>query len=115
MPAQALKRLCELPPADVLERMFAGPFRARLDRNFEPAAVVILTSVFERNMFRYREPRTFRTILLDIGHVVFTLELACAALGLQFYPQHGVDDLAVERLLGLEGLDEGVMYAVAIG
>ena len=44
---------------------------------------VIVTSRFARNMYRYREPRTFRTVFLDVGHVVGTLRLAAGELGLR--------------------------------
>lgn len=44
---------------------------------------VIVTSRFARNMYRYREPRTFRTLFLDVGHVVGTLRLAASQLGLR--------------------------------
>lgn len=40
---------------------------------------LVLTSVVERNMWRYREPRTYRVLLHDIGHLVQTLRYASTA------------------------------------
>lgn len=81
----------------------------------DPAAIVIVTAVFERNMFRYREPRTLRTIFMDAGHLCSTLELLCAAYGLPTLVHHGIDDERVEELLNLEPLTEAAIAAVAIG
>jgi SagB-type dehydrogenase family enzyme len=80
----------------------------------ELKAVVVLTSVFERNMYRYREPRTLRTVLMDAGHVAGTIRRAARSLGLSagvYYCDHST---AVERALGLDGLHEGYMLTVGL-
>ena len=79
-----------------------------------PSALILLTSMFERNMYRYREPRTFRTLLLDAGHLVATLDLTAAALGLQAVRRYDTRHDAVERLLGLDPLAEGSICGVLI-
>jgi len=94
-----------------MEENLEGLYRA----SFKIKAVVILTSVFERNMFRYREPRTFRTIFLDAGHVAATVEIASRSLGINAYVQHGINDAWVENLLGLDSLREGVILGIALG
>jgi len=92
-------------------RVFDGNFRAR----FDPIGIWVLTSVFELNRFLYREPRTFRTVFIDIGHILETLMLVCEAHGLDVYPHHGFDISAVENKIGLVGSDEAAIMACAFG
>ncbi|MDI6104840.1 SagB/ThcOx family dehydrogenase [Actinoplanes sp. NEAU-A12] len=108
-----LRRVGDLPVDDQsLSRLFpnaAGrfPVRAR--------ALLVVTSVFERNMFRYREPRTYRTVHMDAGHIAKSFLTAAGAAGLSsaiFYCDAGTE---IERLLGLDGLTEGYMLTVALG
>ncbi|GII75864.1 hypothetical protein Sru01_08460 [Sphaerisporangium rufum] len=108
-----LERIGDLPGDDRLRSMLPGLWRAP----FDPAAFVVVTGLWERNMYRYREPRTFRTVFMDAGHAAATMELCGQALDLPVFWQHGVDDIAVHGLFGLrtEGLDEGVLYAAAVG
>lgn len=76
--------------------------------------LVVLTSRFERNMYRYREPRTFRTVHMDAGHVAGSLRIAARSLGLTagiFYCDHAA---AVEAALDIDGMVEGYMLTVAI-
>ncbi|MGW7534244.1 SagB/ThcOx family dehydrogenase [Amycolatopsis sp. NPDC054798] len=88
-----------------------GAFRA----GFPVGAVIVITSQFERNMYRYREPRTFRTLFMDVGHLLATTELVARSLGLELYGQHGIDDTYVEHVLGLNEFEEGVLYSIALG
>ncbi len=106
-----LSHIRDLPQQKEMEENLEGLYRA----SFKIKAVVILTSVFERNMFRYREPRTFRTIFLDAGHVAATVEIASRSLGINAYVQHGINDAWVENLLGLDSLREGVILGIALG
>lgn len=80
----------------------------------KPAAIFILTSIFERNMFRYREPRTFRTIHMDAGHILGTIELISNYLGITSKISHQFDEKIIEQLIGIDGLSEGVMSSVSI-
>jgi SagB-type dehydrogenase family enzyme len=82
---------------------------------FAPRAVVVLTCVFERNMFRYREPRTFRSVHMDAGHLAATLEICATAAGAQSFIQYAANERNVETKLGLHALDEGFQLSVALG
>jgi len=110
----SLEMINKLPNQKKLESLFEGLYRSRQERGFEPEALLILTSVFERNMYRYREPRTFRTIFMDVGHLSSTFEFTAVNLGLQCYFQHGVIDEKVEKLLHIRGLSEGIIYGAAL-
>ena len=82
---------------------------------FSVRAIVLITCVFDRNMFRYREPRTFRTIHMDAGHLSATLEMLAGAIGVRCYPQYAANEKGIEKKLGLHGLDEGFMMSLALG
>jgi SagB-type dehydrogenase family enzyme len=90
-------------------------FELRDSVKFACRAVVFVTSRFERNMWRYREPRTFRTIFFDMGHAVQNLVFAARAAGRRSYVGYGYDVERLERLIGIDGLREGVFYFAAIG
>ncbi|WP_164736863.1 SagB/ThcOx family dehydrogenase [Rhizobium phaseoli] len=97
--------------AENLQRLFSGPLRA----SFKVHAIIVMTSVFERSMYRYREPRSFRAIYMDVGHLSGTLDVTAKALHMNCLVQHGLNDRAVGELLGLDLLTEGVIYGAAIG
>jgi SagB-type dehydrogenase family enzyme len=82
---------------------------------FAPRAVVLMTSVFSRNMYRYREPRTFRSIHMDVGHLVGSLLLFSRALGIKAFAHCALDETAVEQVIGAAPLTEGAMFSVAVG
>lgn len=95
-----------------LQQLFAGAYcRA----SFRVRAIVVMTSVFERNMYRYREPRTFRSVHLDVGHLCSSLEIAARTLGIRSFAHYGINEQGLETRLGLRPLDEGVFMAVALG
>ncbi|WP_449060975.1 SagB/ThcOx family dehydrogenase [Planomonospora algeriensis] len=81
---------------------------------FEVKALYVVTSVFERNMYRYREPRTFRTVHMDAGHVAGALRLSARSLGLTAGIYYCDFAVGIERALGLDGMREGYMLTVAI-
>lgn len=77
-------------------------------------ALVAITSVFERNMYRYREPRTFRTVHMDAGHLAGTLRMTARSLGVTARAYYSDDASRVERALRLDGMREGYMMTVAL-
>ncbi|AUG01741.1 hypothetical protein CXQ81_14370 [Pseudomonas sp. 09C 129] len=76
---------------------------------------VVFTCIWERNMFRYREPRTFRSVHLDAGHASMQVETALLKMKYRNQAQYNLQVINFERLLGLDPLVEGVMSAVMIG
>ncbi|MCT6681047.1 SagB/ThcOx family dehydrogenase [Bacillus velezensis] len=101
----------DLPEEDYFKKAFAGPLRAP----FTPNAFIVITSVFERNMYRYREPRTFRTVFMDVGHIVENISKTGNFLGMHIYPHQGIDDEMIENILGINYLEEGAIMGIAIG
>jgi SagB-type dehydrogenase family enzyme len=81
----------------------------------EHASVVLLVgAVFPRTLAKYRE-RGYRLVLLDAGHAVQNLLLAAHGLGLGAVPMGGFVDDELNTMAGLNGVDENVLCAVALG
>jgi SagB-type dehydrogenase family enzyme len=94
-----------------LMSMFSGPMRA----SFRIDGFVVMTSIFDRSMWRYREPRSFRAIYMDVGHLCATLDIVAKSLGLNCLVQHGLSEQPIANLLGTNTLTEGVIYGAALG
>lgn len=97
--------------SESLFEMFSGPMRA----SFKIDAFIVMTSVFERSMWRYREPRSFRAIYMDVGHLCATLDIVAKTLGLNCLVQHGLSESPIAQRLKIHPLTEGVIYGAAIG
>lgn len=52
-------------------------------KNSKYSNSILLTCIFERNSFRYREPRTFRTVHMDAGHITSTLDICLSKHNIQ--------------------------------
>lgn len=95
-----------------LEEMFPQAFE-RFPYRIE--ALVVITSVFERNMYRYREPRTFRTVHMDAGHIAGTTRMVALSLGLSAGISNSDVATWIEETIGVDGMREGYMLTVALG
>jgi SagB-type dehydrogenase family enzyme len=108
----SLRRIADLPGDDSLRALFPntlGRFPG------DARALVVLTCVFERNMYRYREPRTFRTVHMDAGHIAGTVKIAGRGLGLNSAIFYCDAATGIESALGLDGMAEGYMLTIALG
>jgi len=79
------------------------------------AAVVFLTAVFPRAQWKYRFPRAYRTVLIEAGHFAQTYCLAATALGLAPFSTMALAESRIENALGIDGVNEGVIYAAGVG
>ncbi|HVM57452.1 MAG TPA: SagB/ThcOx family dehydrogenase [Gaiellaceae bacterium] len=109
------------PLRHVLEVLDRGPVGARLasatplpELVADAAAVVVCTAVFWRTRFKYGL-RGYRFALLEAGHAVQNMLLAATALEITALPFGGTYDERLEELLGVDGVDESVVYAVVLG
>ena len=110
--------------ADVhkLERMRSGDLTKRL-RAWMPhsgyfakaAFAVILTAVLDREVWRYPYARAYRAALAEAGHVCQTFCLTTTWLGLAPFCLMGLDDEAIEKDLGIDGVRETVLYVAGAG
>lgn len=80
----------------------------------EAACVFLWTAVFARTLSRYGR-RGMRYVYLDAGHVGQNLQLAAAALGLGSCNIGALFDDEVNRLLGVDGRAESIVYAASVG
>ena len=78
------------------------------------AVTLLVTGMFWRSRFKYGL-RGYRFTLLEAGHLVQNVLLMCAALELAALPIGGFYDRPVDVLLGADGVNESVVYAVCLG
>jgi SagB-type dehydrogenase family enzyme len=78
-------------------------------------AMVFMTAVFARAQWRYPTPRAYRTVLAEAGHHAQTFCLLATAQRLAPFCTMALADTITERLLGVDGTREGVLYAVGVG
>jgi len=104
-----------------VEQVEAGDFRgattrAGLGQSFlgQAGACLVLSAVFQRTRWRYRE-RTYRYVMLEAGHVVQNVYLAAASMGLGACAVGAFLDDALNELLGLDGAEEAALYVVSVG
>ncbi len=78
------------------------------------ALALVVTGMFWRNRFKYGQ-RGYRFVLLEAGHAAQNAVLAATALELGSVPVGGFFDALLDRALGLDGLNEGSLYAILVG
>jgi SagB-type dehydrogenase family enzyme len=78
------------------------------------AAVVFITAVFARSVFKYAD-RGYRFILLEAGHLAQNATLIGQEMGLATAPIGGYADRDVDRYLGIDGLNESTIYLFLLG
>jgi len=80
----------------------------------EAAVTFIWTAVPYRMEWRYGEA-AHKVIALDAGHVCQNLYLACEAIGAGTCAVAAYDQEAMDRLIGIDGTDEFVIYLAPVG
>ncbi|MFC5146801.1 SagB/ThcOx family dehydrogenase [Streptomyces aureoversilis] len=78
------------------------------------AAIVLHVAAFRRNQWKYWE-RGYRMALLECGHLAQSVVTAAAALGLVAHPLIGFVDDHFNRLAGVNGTDDAVVYLTLLG
>jgi len=81
----------------------------------EGAAVLLMTAVVERSMWKYRHDHAYRVLLLDAGHLGQTLHLVCTKLGVAVATSSAKNDRLIEHVLQIDGISEISLYAGVIG
>jgi SagB-type dehydrogenase family enzyme len=75
-----------------------------------PEAVLVFTSLVERAMWRYRDPRSFRAILVDVGHAVMAYRHVARMLGFRTYAYQKMRDGEVAELLQIDRVAQPPLY-----
>ncbi|HTD36759.1 MAG TPA: SagB/ThcOx family dehydrogenase [Candidatus Limnocylindrales bacterium] len=78
------------------------------------AVNLFLSAMLWRTRFKYRY-RAYRFTAIEAGHVVQNVLLTAHSLGLGAVPLGGFYDVAIEQLLGIDGVNEAALYAVTVG
>jgi len=78
--------------------------------------LIFLTAIFWRNQNKYGD-RGYRFILQESGHIGQNIYLVCEALGLKCCALGGfrISDEQIEKLLGIDGVVESLVYTLVIG
>ncbi|MET0230080.1 MAG: putative peptide maturation dehydrogenase, partial [Rhodanobacteraceae bacterium] len=77
---------------------------------------VVLAARFARSFWKYRaHPKAYRAIVLEAGHVSQNLYLAATELGLGAYVTAAINEVAIERALALDALDESPLAVCGFG
>jgi SagB-type dehydrogenase family enzyme len=104
-----------------LEQLMTGDLRGRisaaaLGQGFcaSAAAVFVWSAVFDRCKWKY-DQRAYRYIYLDAGHIAENLALAAVSLNLGSCQIGALFDDEVNRILGIDGISEGVIYMAVVG
>jgi SagB-type dehydrogenase family enzyme len=90
--------------------------RAGLGQTFlgQAGVCLVLSAVFQRTRWRYHE-RTYRYVMLEAGHVAQNVYLAAASMGLGACAVGAFFDDEFDELLGLDGVEEAVLYTLSVG
>ena len=78
-------------------------------------ALMLMTAVFSRNQWKYRDPPAYRTVMIDSGHVCQTFCLVATWLGLAPFCTMAFDQTLVEKKLMIDGVEESLVYAAGVG
>ena len=105
----AIRRVADLPDAEKISEMLATQKWAA-----NAPIVLFYSCVPYKGEWRYAE-LSHRVMLIDLGHVGQNVMLSAAALGLGSCCMAAYDQRACDEVLGLDGLNEYTVYAVAVG
>ncbi len=104
-----------------LESLKEGDFRSQMAMAalgqkicLEAAAVLVWTAVFQRSKWKY-DQRAYRYVYLDAGHMGENLALAATGIGLGSCQIGALFDDEVNSLVGVDGIEESVVYMSVIG
>ncbi len=74
--------------------------------------LMVVSAVFQRTGYKYRD-RAYRYVSADLGHLLENARLAGHYVGVRPTLLEQFDEMALASLFGLDGLQEGVIAAVA--
>jgi SagB-type dehydrogenase family enzyme len=78
------------------------------------AVTFVWTAIFERSKWKYRQ-RAYRYVYLDTGHIAENLALAATSLGLGSCQIGALFDDEVNLIIGVDGIEESVLYMSTVG
>jgi SagB-type dehydrogenase family enzyme len=107
--------------AHTLEELKAGDFaekmaHAALEQKMcvKAPVVMVWTAVFERSKWKYAQ-RAYRYVYLDAGHIAQSLALSATGIGLGSCQVGAFFDDEINRIIGVDGVEESVLYLSVVG
>lgn len=105
------------------ELLRAGDVGAEIDRAcfgkggiLSAGAVAVVTARWKRHNWKYRYAKSYRMVLLEVGHLIQALSLSLAAYGVRGYFCPSINDAALRELLRIDDdVEESPMYAIGLG
>jgi len=76
--------------------------------------VFIWSAIFDRSKWKYKQ-RAYRYVYLDCGHIAQNLALCSSALGLGSCQVGAFYDDEINKIIGLDGKKESVIYLSVVG
>jgi SagB-type dehydrogenase family enzyme len=99
---------------DLLAEISLPDLNAVADLPADTEAVLFFASFSERAMWRYRDPRSWRAFVIDVGHIETMCGVVCKALNYSLELCHGFNNIEAAELLNLDNMRTPVMSMAAI-
>ena len=81
----------------------------------EAAFGILLVANFKRMAWKYPHPNAYRVVLMEAGHIAQNITLVAAEHSLASTPTGATFDSVAESLLGLDKVNQALVYAVFVG
>jgi SagB-type dehydrogenase family enzyme len=79
-------------------------------------AVIVVTCRWLRHSWKYRYDRSYRMLMLEVGHIVQAINLAMIGHGLNIYHCPSINDRSLRQILAIDDdCAEGPVYALGLG
>jgi SagB-type dehydrogenase family enzyme len=79
------------------------------------SAIILLVANLARTMWKYHSPGGYRVVMIEAGHIGQNIQLAGTEQSLLTAPTCALRESVIEELLGIDAIDEAVVYAIAVG
>lgn len=76
----------------------------------KPKCLLIFTTVFERSMWRYRDSRSWRAPLVDVGHALMCFRQIASLLHFDTYTYQKFEDQKIAELIGVNIVEQSPLY-----
>lgn len=81
----------------------------------KPKAAFAITSMCERAMWRYRDPRSWRAVMIDAGHALHMYKRVAGMLGLEIKTSQRFKSTEVAKVLGINAIEQPVLSVGVFG
>ncbi len=79
------------------------------------ACTFAISAQWERYMFRYRHARAYRNLMVNVAELGQRYLVAATAEGLETFMTPNLLNEKADELVGVDGYEEGILYAITVG